>query len=418
MEVAFVDKSCLYTTIIVGISCFTLCLMKLSKVSSAKMGMLYGMVGMLSLILGFWLDDNYMFGHGTWLIGICIAPGCLIGLASALYVEMTGLPEMVGSYNGLCGLAAALEWVALYVDPNAAKFVHGDIILLEQQAAAAGRERNLGWVQAIAMILSIVIGCMTFTGSVIAVLKLHGTIASKPRVVPLRGVVTMVILVGIVGGSILAFCGNGRTWNDRDDGLIMIMIVAALSSLWGIIAVLAIGGGDMPVSISFLNSLSGFSTSAAGFMTVNKSLVISGAFVGCSGIILTMVMCEAMNRSIGNVLMGGFGDGSKNKGNGNGESGGVAEAAGAEGRITQVTAEDVVEALTSSKSVIIVPGYGMAVAKAQHVIAEMTTFLRTRGIQVRFAIHPVAGRLPGHMNGKLSNHIQCIVLYCIALNLL
>ena len=168
----------------------------------------------------------------------------------------------------------------------------------------------------------------------------------------------MVILVGIVGGSILAFCGNGRTWNDCDDGLIMIMIVAALSSLWGIIAVLAIGGGDMPVSISFLNSLSGFSTSAAGFMTVNKSLVISGAFVGCSGIILTLVMCEAMNLSIGNVLMGGFGDGSKNKGNGNGKSGGVAEAAGAEGTLTQVTAEDVVGALTSSKSVIIVPGYG------------------------------------------------------------
>ena len=316
MEVAFVDKSWLDTTIIVGISCFTLCLMKLSKVSSAKMGMLYGMVGMLSLILGFWLDDNYTFGHGTWLIGICIAPGCLIGLASALYVEMTGLPEMVGAYNGLGGLAAALEGVALYVDPNAAKFVRGGIILLEEQQ----QEESVIWVQAIAMILSIVIGCMTFTGSVIAVLKLHGTIASKPRVVPLRGVVTMVILVGIVGGSILAFCGNGRTWNDRDDGLIMIMIVAALSSLWGIIAVLAIGGGDMPVSISFLNSLSGFSTSAAGFMTVNKSLVISGAFVGCSGIILTLVMCEAMNRSIGNVLMGGFGDGSKNKGNGNGKS--------------------------------------------------------------------------------------------------
>jgi len=394
MEVAFVDKSWLDTIIIVGISCFTLCIMNLSKVSSAKMGMLYGMIGMLSLIIGFWLDDNYTYGHGTWLIGVCIAPGCLIGLASALYVEMTGLPEMVGAYNGLGGLAAALEGIALYVDPNAAKFVRGGLILVEEDQ----QEESVLWVQAIAMILSIAIGCMTFTGSVIAVLKLHGTIASKPRVVPLRGVVYMTILVGIVVGAVLAFCGNDRTWNDRDDGLIMIMIVAGLSSLWGIIAVLAIGGGDMPVSISFLNSLSGFSTSAAGFMTVNKSLVISGAFVGCSGIILTLIMCKAMNRSITQVLLGGFGGGD----NGKGAGAGSAETAGAEGTITQVTAEDVVEALTSSKSVIIVPGYGMAVAKAQHAIAEMTAFLRKRGIQVRFAIHPVAGRLPGHMNVLLA----------------
>lgn len=148
----------------------------------------------------------------------------------------------------------------------------------------------------------------------------------------------------------------------------------------------------MPVSISFLNSLSGFSTSAAGFMLSNKALVVAGAFVGCSGIILTAVMCTAMNRSIANVLIGGFGDGATT-------GGPKKEAKKTEGTVQQVTAEDVVDMLTDSKSVIIVPGYGMAVAKAQHAIASMTTVLRARGINVRFAIHPVAGRLPGHMNG-------------------
>merc|ERR1719223_2314495 len=239
---------------------------------------------------------------------------------------------------------------------------------------------------------------MTFTGSIVAVLKLNGNISSKPRIPPFRWFFTLVMLVIIVACSVLAFVGQGRTWNDRDDGLVMILIVAAVSSLWGIVGVLAIGGGDMPVSISFLNSLSGFSTSAAGVMTFNKALVISGAFVGCSGIILTLVMCRAMNRSIVNVLIGGFGDG------GSSPSTKTTKDASNSSQvsITKVTAEDVVEILTSSKSVIIVPGYGMAVAKAQHAIAEVTKALRGRGINVRFAIHPVAGRLPGHMNVLLA----------------
>jgi NAD/NADP transhydrogenase beta subunit len=147
--------------------------------------------------------------------------------------------------------------------------------------------------------------------------------------------------------------------------------------------------GDMPVSISFLNSLSGFSTSAAGFMLANKALVVAGAFVGCSGIILTMVMCQAMNRSISHVLIGGFGDGAE---------GGPKKEKTTEGTVHEVSCEDVVDLLTSARSIIIVPGYGMAVAKAQHAVAEMTTKLRARGINVRFGIHPVAGRLPGHMN--------------------
>lgn len=325
-----------------------------------------------------------------------MAPGIVVGFVSALSVPMTGLPELVGAFNGLGGLAAALEGMGVYLDPQATLFVRGggggaaaEIMFLQTSAML--------WVQAIAMILSIVIGCMTFTGSCVAVLKLHGMIDSKPRIPPFRWVWTFVLASGIVICSILAFVGGDRTWNDRNDGVAMVALVAFASCLWGIMAVMAIGGGDMPVSISFLNSLSGFSTSAAGFMTVNKALVIAGAFVGCSGIILTLVMCRAMNRSIVNVLVGGFGD--------TGGSGITASSTTGQPQdmnVTTVTAEDVVETLTSSKSVIIVPGYGMAVAKAQHAIAEMTKILRSRGINVRFAIHPVAGRLPGHMNVLLA----------------
>lgn len=330
-----------------------------------------------------------------------MAPGIVVGFSSALSVPMTGLPELVGAFNGLGGLAAALEGMGVYLDPQASFFVRGNgsekVMFLQSDAML--------WVQAIAMILSIVIGCMTFTGSCVAVLKLHGVIASKPRIPPFRWGWNFVLAVGIVVCSVLAFVGGDRTWNDRNDGVAMVVIVAVASCVWGILAVMAIGGGDMPVSISFLNSLSGFSTSAAGFMTVNKALVMSGAFVGCSGIILTLVMCRAMNRSIVNVLVGGFGDtGGKHNTSSSSTRGGGAASSNSqqETSVTTVTAEDVVEILTSAKSVIIAPGYGMAVAKAQHAIAEMTKILRSRGINVRFAIHPVAGRLPGHMNVLLA----------------
>ncbi len=390
-ELSFQDNPWLDTLVVVGITCFTLCLVGLGKVKTAKFGMIYGILGMLTLILGYWFDSNYTFDHGTWLIGVSIAPGFILGIWSALSVEMTGLPEMVGAYNGFGGLAAALEGVGLYLDPQATVFVRGGKVIADQTDAML-------WVQAIAMILSIVIGCITFTGSIVAVLKLHGTISSKPRIIPFRWVVTFLMASGIIACSILAFHGNGRTWNDRGEGIFMVAAVAFLSCLWGITAVMAIGGGDMPVSISFLNSLSGFSTSAAGFMTINKALVVSGAFVGCSGVILTLVMCRAMNRSISNVLIGGFGDGGTKKA----RNGNQAEKTGGEENVTEIVADDVARILTSSKSVIIVPGYGMAVAKAQHAICELMKSLQVKNIKVRFAIHPVAGRLPGHMNVLLA----------------
>jgi NAD/NADP transhydrogenase beta subunit len=189
---------------------------------------------------------------------------------------------------------------------------------------------------------------MTFTGSMIACAKLHGTIASKPRIIPFRMAVTAALFIAFIVLGSLSFTG-GQTWNDRGLGLAFLCIVAFLAGVYGIIAVMAIGGGDMPVSISFLNSLSGFSTSMAGFMLSNKALVVAGAFVGCSGIILTLVMCIAMNRSITNVLIGGFGDGAGT---------GKKQAKKAEGTVKEVSAEDVIEMMTDAKSMIIVPGYG------------------------------------------------------------
>jgi NAD/NADP transhydrogenase beta subunit len=345
------------------------------------MGMIYGIIGMTALVVGYWVDSSYTYGAGYWLIAVSMAPGIVLGVWSGLAVECTALPELVGAYNGFGGLAAALEGLGLYLDPNATYLVRNGEI-------EAPLTTPMLWIQAVALCLSIIIGAITFTGSFVACLKLRGNIASKARVIPFRLAVTVLMFLAMIALSVVAFSGD-QTWNDRDVGLACIVLVTVLSAAYGIIFVMAIGGGDMPVSISFLNSLSGFSTTAAGFMLANKALVVSGAFVGCSGIILTLVMCNAMNRSMTNVLIGNFGEGTSSS---------KKVAKKAVGTVRQVTAEDVVEALTSARSIICVPGFGMAVAKAQHSIAELSARLTARGIKFRFAIHPVAGRLPGHMN--------------------
>ena len=306
--------------------------------------MIYGMAGMIALIAAYWIDDAYTYDKGSWLIAVSMAPGIAIGLASAFGVAMTGLPEMVGAYNGFGGLAAALEGIGMYLDDRNTWLVRLDERVAEQSDPML-------WVQGIALVLSVVIGMMTFTGSMVAVLKLNGTIASKPRVIPFRALFTLLIFAAMVVFGALAFSGT-PSWNNRKEGIAFLMVVTFLAAVEGITAVMAIGGGDMPVSISFLNSLSGFSTSAAGFMMSNKALVVAGAFVGCSGIILTLVMCQAMNRSVGHVLLGGFGEGANTP----------APVAGEEqpqGTVQEVSAEDVTDLLTSAKSVIIVPGYGM-----------------------------------------------------------
>jgi NAD(P) transhydrogenase len=386
MSENLVDKEWLETTVVIGLAFFILCLMNLSKVSTSKMGMVYGILGMTALIVGYWCDTAYIYDDGQWVLAASMAPGIILGLWSAFSVEITTLPELVGAYNGFGGLAAALEGIGLYLDPNA-KYIRSGGQLYGLQTDA------MLWVQCLGLILSIVVGAVTFTGSMVAVLKLHGTISSAPRVIPFRWSITIFLFIAIATFSSLSFSA-GQDWNDRGTGLAFIILVAVLSALYGIISVMAIGGGDMPVCISFLNSLSGFSTSAAGFMLSNKALVVSGAFVGCSGIILTIVMCKAMNRTIKHVLIGGFGD----KGGGEGPS----QATLATGTAKEVASEELVQIMTDSKSIIICPGFGMAAARAQHAIAELASKLRARGVNVRFAIHPVAGRMPGHMNVLLA----------------
>jgi NAD/NADP transhydrogenase beta subunit len=312
------------------------------------MGMLYGIAGMAALIAAYWANEAYTYDDGLWLVAVSMAPGAVFGLWSAWAVAMTGLPEMVGAYNGFGGLAAALTGFGLYLDPNATYLVREGEVIVKQTDAML-------WVQGIALVLSVVIGMMTFTGSMVAVLKLHGTIASRPRIIPFRTAATVVMFSLMFVFGALTFSGDWGGWNDRQAGITFLSLVAVVAAVYGYTAVMAIGGGDMPVSISFLNSLSGFSTSAAGFMLSNKALVVAGAFVGCSGLILTLVMCNAMNRSVTNVLVGGFGEGSATAK----KSAAAAEDDEEQGTVKEVSSEDVVELLTSAKSVIIVPGYGM-----------------------------------------------------------
>lgn len=313
------------------------------------MGMLYGIVGMCLLMAAYWADVTYTYDDGVWLVAASMAPGAIAGVWTSYAVDMTGLPEMVAAYNGFGGLAAALTGYGLYLDPESTMLIRHGVAVLDRQSDP------MLWVQAIALVLSIVIGMMTFTGSFVAMFKLNEMLASKARVIPFRGPITLLMFALMAVFGSLAF-SDSPGWNNREMGITYLTLVGVISSIYGIVAVMAIGGGDMPVSIAFLNSLSGFSTSATGFMMSNKALVVAGAFVGCSGIILTLVMCNAMNRSVSNVLLGGFGEGSKTS---KGKSTKLESAPEPQGKVTEMSAEDVVKKLITAKSVIIVPGYGM-----------------------------------------------------------
>ncbi len=332
-------------------------------------------------VVAMWCTPTYTYDHGV-TVNLVMLIGAALGGYAAWAVKMTGMPQLVGFLNACGGLASALEGFGLYLDPDARLEVIRGL-------PSVGLDEGQLWVQAIAMYLSIIVGMATFTGSMVACGKLNGNIPSKAMIIPFRGPVTALMFIGIIVASLCSF-NFGPSWNDRTTGIWLVFIVGVLASLYGIMAVYAIGGADMPVVISLLNSLSGFATVAAGFMLSNSLLIITGAFVGCSGIILSVIMCIAMNRSLKNVMIGGFGDTGKSS------------QMKTEGQVKEVTTEDVVDLMTSASRIIIVPGYGMAVAKAQHAVAEMTALLRSRGIKVRFGIHPVAGRLPGHMNVLLA----------------
>ena len=345
---------------------FVLSLGGLSKQETARRGNIYGIVGMtIAIVATFFSGEIENF---QLLIPLMLG-GAIIGAVLAKRVEMTSMPELVAILHSFVGLAAVLVGMASFLDPG-----HD---LLE------GTNRLIHDIE---ILLGVFIGGITFTGSVVAFGKLRGSLSGKPLLLPGRHFINLgMLLVSIWLGSEFLIQGKDEAW-------VTLLIVTGISLILGVHLIVAIGGADMPVVVSMLNSYSGWAAAAAGFMLKNDLLIITGALVGSSGAILSYIMCKAMNRSLANVIFGGFGtDG--------GNAGGVSEI---EGSITEISAEEVASELKEAKEVMIVPGYGMAVAQAQHVVKDITETLRAKEVNVRFAIHPVAGRLPGHMNVLLA----------------
>jgi NAD(P) transhydrogenase subunit beta len=343
---------------------FILSLGGLSSQESAKRGVFYGIIGMAIAILATVLGEG-VAGHVYIISAIAIAS--VIGLMLARKVEMTAMPQLVAILHSFVGLAAVLVGFGSYLDPKT------------QSLQGAAHTIHL-----VEVFIGIFIGAVTFTGSIVAWGKLEGKIGSKALLYPGRHAVNIILLLVCIVLGVL-FAGAEGT-----SGIIHLYIMTAISSFIGVMLVMAIGGGDMPVVVSMLNSYSGWAASAAGFMLGNDLLIVTGALVGSSGAILSIHMCHAMNRSFFSVILGGFGNAPKG------------EAKAIEGEVTSLNHEEVAALLKEAKSIVIVPGYGMAVAKAQYPIYEMVQVLRKAGKNVRFAIHPVAGRLPGHMNVLLA----------------
>jgi H+-translocating NAD(P) transhydrogenase subunit beta len=345
---------------------FILSLGSLSSQESAKRGVFYGIIGMAIAILATVLGEGVA---GQVYIIVAIAIASVIGILLARKVEMTSMPQLVAILHSFVGLAAVLVGFGSYLDPHTHTLV--------------GAAHNIHLVE---VYIGIFIGAVTFTGSIVAWGKLEGKVRSKALQYPGRHAVNLVLLlITIVLGVLFA-------QQEGTGGLLYLIIMTAIACFIGVMLVMAIGGGDMPVVVSMLNSYSGWAASAAGFMLGNDLLIVTGALVGSSGAILSIHMCHAMNRSFVSVILGGFGNAPAAKG----------EAKAIEGEVTSLNHEEVAALLKEAKSVVIVPGYGMAVAKAQYPIYEMVQTLRKAGKNVRFAIHPVAGRLPGHMNVLLA----------------
>ncbi|MGE0561976.1 MAG: NAD(P)(+) transhydrogenase (Re/Si-specific) subunit beta [Flavobacteriales bacterium] len=343
---------------------FILSLGGLSSQESAKRGVFYGIVGMAIAIIATVLGQGV---SGQIYIVSAIAIASVIGLMLARKVEMTSMPQLVAILHSFVGLAAVLVGFGSYLDPET-QSLHG--------AAHS--------IHLVEVYVGIFIGAITFTGSIVAWGKLEGKIGSKALIYPGRHAVNVILLLVCIVLGVMFSMAEGT------DGLLHLYIMTAIASFIGVMLVMAIGGGDMPVVVSMLNSYSGWAASAAGFMLGNDLLIVTGALVGSSGAILSIHMCHAMNRSFVSVILGGFGNAPKG------------QAKAIEGEVTALNHEEVAGLLKEAKSVVIVPGYGMAVAKAQYPIYEMVQILRKAGKNVRFAIHPVAGRLPGHMNVLLA----------------
>jgi NAD(P) transhydrogenase subunit beta len=349
---------------------FILALSGLSNQETARRGNWYGISGMTIALLA------TIFGvvtqHYTILL-IALLLGGSVGIVLARRVQMTQMPELVAILHSLVGLAAVMVGFASFMDPSK-HFVGVELTIHD-----------------IETYLGILIGAVTFSGSVIAFGKLSGRIGGKPLTLPARHWLNLGLLIGALwfGREFVVHSAAGG-------GLQPLIIMTVIALLFGIHMVMAIGGADMPVVVSMLNSYSGWAASATGFMLNNDLLIVTGALVGSSGAILSYIMCRAMNRRFVAVIAGGFGT-----------AGGSSAASGGEqqGEIVAIEAHETAALLNAAREVMIVPGYGMAVAQAQHVVHEITTALRKKKINVRFGIHPVAGRMPGHMNVLLAEAV-------------
>jgi NAD(P) transhydrogenase subunit beta len=334
----------------------------LSKQETAGTGNVFGMTGMalaVAITAVAWTE------HGVTAVGIglltgAIGAGGLVGAVLARRVEMTGMPELVAILHSFVGLAAVLVGVSSYLTPGDATELVG-----------AGRT-----VHFVEIWVGIAVGAITFTGSIIAWAKLKGSLSGKPLLLPGRHALNAIMALAIVGLAVPFLMA------DEPSGLPYVVTMTVIAGVVGAHLVMAIGGADMPVVVSLLNSYSGWAAASSGFVLKNDLLIVTGALVGSSGTILSIIMCRAMNRSIVNVIFGGFGTG--------------------ESKVRELSGSEVAAKLMEAKEVIIVPGYGMAVARAQNAVDALTRGLQDRGVKVRFAIHPVAGRLPGHMNVLLA----------------
>lgn len=352
---------------IVAALCFIFALAGLSRQETAKVGNLVGMLGMvIALAATITLAARHApRGALTTLLLIACAMliGAVIGIWRARKVEMTGMPELIAILHSFVGLAAVLVGFNSHLAPELGGTIDGKAHLVE-------------------VFLGVFIGAVTFTGSIVAWAKLSARMQSAPLTLPGRNWLNL--------GAIVIIAGLG-VWYVLDETLLPLILMTVVALALGFHLVAAIGGGDMPVVVSMLNSYSGWAAAAAGFMLNNNLLIITGALVGSSGAILSYIMCKAMNRSFISVILGGFG-----------ATGPDATGATDYGTHQETSAADVARLLANAKSVVITPGYGMAVAKAQYPVADLAQRLRDRGVRVQFAIHPVAGRLPGHMNVLLA----------------
>jgi NAD(P) transhydrogenase subunit beta len=355
-----VEQSLLTVAYLIAAVLFILSLRGLSSQETARRGNHYGIAGM-AIAIGATLTVGFLEHYAIG--ALAIGAGALLGGLMAARVAMTAMPEMVALLHSFVGLAAVLVGFAAHLGG-----VHS------------------GLIASVEIYIDIAIGALTFTGSVLAFLKLRGSVSGKPLLLPGRHLLNLIMLGTIVVLGVLFVRGD-------HDPIVLLLIMAGVASVLGVHLVAAIGGADMPVVVSMLNSYSGWTAAAAGFMLGNDLLIVTGALVGSSGTILSVIMCRAMNRSILSVIFGGFGTSS-------GAAAPPVEGVG--GEIQEMSAAQVAARLAAAKEVIIVPGYGLAVARAQHAVRELAELLESKGARVRYGIHPVAGRLPGHMNVLLA----------------